>query len=238
MVATPMGGGPGSQPPGQRRGFPGRLRDAGPGGAQGPGRGGAGHAGPAHPLQYSLLLPLSSSDTARVSDLAAGAGIARRRPAASSTRSSAARSFAARARGGTAAASQPRSPTTGARRWASSTSGCAAASSSLFDGLPGEEQTLVSDLLVRLAALIDELSSARPTDAVASQAPFHKRSTRRGRAPRITPRVTRRAPTSSGARRAPGRARGTAPVSGVDLGGTPRLSGVPTVALDSGGGGP
>ena len=27
-----------------------------------------------------------------------------------------------------------------------------------FDGLPGEERALVSDLLVRLAALIDELS--------------------------------------------------------------------------------
>ena len=108
--------------------------------------------------QYSLLLPLSSSDTARVSDLAAGAGIA---PSTASRILDALerRAIVRRARSeedrrgvtvtltdhGRAALGQQHEWMRGRQL-------------EFFDGLPGEEQTLVSDLLVRLAALIDELS--------------------------------------------------------------------------------
>ena len=106
--------------------------------------------------QYSLLLPLSSSDTARVSDLAAGAGIA---PSTASRILDTSRAIVRRARSeedrrgvtvtltdhGRAALGQQHEWMRGRQL-------------EFFDGLPGEEQTLVSDLLVRLAALIDELS--------------------------------------------------------------------------------
>src|ERR1700749_1402791 len=108
--------------------------------------------------QYSLLLPLSSADTARVSDLAAGAGIA---PSTASRILDALerRAIVRRARSeedrrgvtvtltddGRAALAQQHEW----MRWRQL---------EFFDGLPGEERELVSDLLVRLAALIDELS--------------------------------------------------------------------------------
>ncbi len=108
--------------------------------------------------QYSLLLPLSGSDTARVSDLAAGAGIA---PSTASRILDALerRAIVCRARSaedrrgvtvtltdhGRAALGQQHEWMRGRQL-------------EFFDGLPDEEQALVSDLLARLAALIDELS--------------------------------------------------------------------------------
>jgi DNA-binding MarR family transcriptional regulator len=108
--------------------------------------------------QYSLLLPLSYSDTARVSDLAAGAGIA---PSTASRILDALerRAIVRRARSeedrrgvtvtltehGRAALGQQHEWMRGRQL-------------EFFEDLPEDEQTLVSDLLVRLAALIDELS--------------------------------------------------------------------------------
>jgi DNA-binding MarR family transcriptional regulator len=108
--------------------------------------------------QYSLLLPLSGSDTARVSDLAAGAGIApstasrildalERRAVVRRTRSVEDR------RGVTVTLTDHgRAALDQQHGWMRSRQ------LQFFDGLPGEERELVSDLLARLAALIDELS--------------------------------------------------------------------------------
>jgi DNA-binding MarR family transcriptional regulator len=108
--------------------------------------------------QYSLLLPLSGSDTARVSDLAAGAGIApstasrildalERRSIVRRTRSEEDR------RGVTVTLTEHgRMALDQQHEW------MRARQLAFFDDLPEEEQELVSDLLVRLAALIDELS--------------------------------------------------------------------------------
>jgi DNA-binding MarR family transcriptional regulator len=108
--------------------------------------------------QYSLLLPLSGADTARVSDLAAGAGIApstasrildalERRAIVQRTRSVEDR------RGVTVTLTDHgRSALADQHEW------MRGRQLEFFDGLPEEERRLVSDLLVRLAALIDELS--------------------------------------------------------------------------------
>jgi DNA-binding MarR family transcriptional regulator len=108
--------------------------------------------------QYSLLLPLSGSDTARVSDLAAGAGIApstasrildalERRAIVRRTRSVEDR------RGVTVTLTDHgRAALAQQHEW------MRARQLEFFDGLPDGEQELVSDLLVRLATLIDELS--------------------------------------------------------------------------------
>src|SRR6201986_947299 len=108
--------------------------------------------------QYSLLLPLSCADTARVSDLAAGAGIApstasrildalERRAIVQRTRSEEDR------RGVTVTLTDDgRAALAQQHEW------MRGRQLEFFDGLPGEERELVSDLLVRLAALIDELS--------------------------------------------------------------------------------
>ncbi len=108
--------------------------------------------------QYSLLLPLSGSDTARVSDLAAGAGIA---PSTASRILDALerRAIVTRARsvedrrGVTVTLTDHgRSTLDQQHEWMRSRQ------LDFFDALPDEERDLVSDLLVRLAALIDELS--------------------------------------------------------------------------------
>jgi DNA-binding MarR family transcriptional regulator len=108
--------------------------------------------------QYSLLVPLSSADTARVSDLAAGAGIA---PSTASRILDALerRAIVTRARseedrrGVTVTLTDHgRSALDLQHEWMRTRQ------LQFFDGLPGEERELVSDLLVRLASLIDELS--------------------------------------------------------------------------------
>ncbi|HEY2317359.1 MAG TPA: MarR family transcriptional regulator [Solirubrobacteraceae bacterium] len=108
--------------------------------------------------QYSLLLPLSGSDTARVSDLAAGAGIApstasrildalERRAIVRRTRSEVDR------RGVTVTLTEHGREALGHQHeW------MRRRQLEFYEGLPEDEQLLVSDLLVRLAALIDELS--------------------------------------------------------------------------------
>jgi DNA-binding MarR family transcriptional regulator len=108
--------------------------------------------------QYSLLLPLSESDTARVSDLAAGAGIApstasrildalERRAIVRRTRSEEDR------RGVTVTLTEHGRAALGQQHeW------IRGRQLDFFEELPAEERLLVSDLLVRLAALIDELS--------------------------------------------------------------------------------
>ncbi|MFL5861548.1 MAG: MarR family winged helix-turn-helix transcriptional regulator [Solirubrobacteraceae bacterium] len=108
--------------------------------------------------QYSLLMPLSDSDTARVSDLAAGAGIApstasrildalERRAIVRRTRSQEDR------RGVTVSLTEHGREALGQQHeW------MRARQLEFFDGLPGEDRELVSSLLVRLADLIDELS--------------------------------------------------------------------------------
>jgi DNA-binding MarR family transcriptional regulator len=113
--------------------------------------------------QYSLLLPLAGADTARVSDLAAGAAIApstasrildalERRAIVRRTRSVEDR------RGVTVTLTERgRSALDQQHEWMRSRQ------LEFFDGLPGEERRLVSDLLVRLASLIDELSGG-PAD--------------------------------------------------------------------------
>ena len=113
--------------------------------------------------QYSLLLPLSSSDTARVSDLAAGAGIA---PSTASRildalerRAIVCRARSEEDRRGVTVTLTDHGRTTldQQHEW------MRGRQLEFFDGLPIEEQKLVSDLLVRLAALIDELSGG-PAD--------------------------------------------------------------------------
>ena len=108
--------------------------------------------------QYSLLLPLSNSDTARVSDLAAGAGIA---PSTASRildvlerRAIVCRSRSEEDRRGVTVTltDDGRAALVAQHEW------MRGRQVEFFDGLPEEEQALVSDLLVRLAALIDELS--------------------------------------------------------------------------------
>ena len=108
--------------------------------------------------QYSLLLPLSNSDTARVSDLAAGAGIA---PSTASRildvlerRAIVRRSRSQEDRRGVMVTltADGRAALVAQHEW------MRGRQVEFFDGLPDEEQALVSDLLVRLAALIDELS--------------------------------------------------------------------------------
>lgn len=108
--------------------------------------------------QYSLLLPLSDADTARVSDLAAGAGIA---PSTASRILDAlerraivrrARSVEDRRGVTVTLTDHGRSTLDQQHEW------MRARQLEFFDDLPGEERLLVSDLLVRLASLIDELS--------------------------------------------------------------------------------
>ena len=113
--------------------------------------------------QYSLLLPLSGSDTARVSDLAAGAGVApstasrildalERRAIIRRTRSVEDR------RGVTVTLTDHgRAALAQQHEW------MRGRQLDFFAELPGDERQLVSDLLVRLAALIDELSCG-PSD--------------------------------------------------------------------------
>jgi DNA-binding MarR family transcriptional regulator len=113
--------------------------------------------------QYGLLLPLCDRDTARVSDLAAEAGIA----ASTATRILDAlerRAIVRRAR----SVEDRRGVTvslTELGRWTLSEHDdwMRAHKLAFFDTLPGQERELVSDLLDRLAALIDDLS-AGPAD--------------------------------------------------------------------------
>jgi DNA-binding MarR family transcriptional regulator len=108
--------------------------------------------------QYSLLLPLSDSDTARVSDLAVGAGIA---PSTASRILDALerRDIVRRARseedrrGVTVSLTDPgREALDQQHEW------MRGRQIEFFKALPEDEQLLVSDLLLRLAELIDELS--------------------------------------------------------------------------------
>ena len=108
--------------------------------------------------QYSLLLPLSDSDTARVSDLAAGAGIA---PSTASRildalerRAIVRRARSEEDRRGVTVTLTPhgRAALGHQHEW------MRGRQLEFFEDLPEDEQMLVSDLLVRLAALIDELS--------------------------------------------------------------------------------
>lgn len=108
--------------------------------------------------QHALLVGLRDSDAARVSDMAAGAGIA---PSTASRildalerRALVRRSPAAHDRRGVSVA------LTGAGRRAldERDQWIRARQLSFFDELPDGERELVADLLLRLAALIDELS--------------------------------------------------------------------------------
>ncbi len=108
--------------------------------------------------QYALLMPLSGSDTARVSDLAAGAGIA---PSTASRILDALerRAIVRRARSEVDRRGVTVTLTDDGRvaldlqhEW------MRGRQLGFFDGLPEDERQLVSDLLVRLAGLIDELS--------------------------------------------------------------------------------
>jgi DNA-binding MarR family transcriptional regulator len=108
--------------------------------------------------QYGLLLPLCDSETARVSDLAAEAGIA----PSTATRILDAlerRALVRRAR----SAEDRRGVTvtltdTGRRTLRDQDGWTRARKLTFYDQLPPDERELVSDLLVRLAALIDDLS--------------------------------------------------------------------------------
>jgi DNA-binding MarR family transcriptional regulator len=113
--------------------------------------------------QYALLLPLSDSATARVSDLASEAGVA----PSTATRILDAlerRSLVRRARspedrrGVTVTLTEP-----GRRALCDQDEWMRAQKLTFFDQLPLQERELVSDLLVRLAGLIDDLSSG-PAD--------------------------------------------------------------------------
>jgi DNA-binding MarR family transcriptional regulator len=108
--------------------------------------------------QYSLLLPLAGGAT-RVSDLAAEAGIApstasrivdvlERRGIVRRTRAPEDR------RGVSVSLTEP-----GRRALAGQDAWMRERRLDFFGGLPASEQEVVSDLLVRLAALIDELSA-------------------------------------------------------------------------------
>ncbi|MFZ0089572.1 MAG: MarR family transcriptional regulator [Solirubrobacteraceae bacterium] len=108
--------------------------------------------------QYSLLAPLSATDTARVSDLAAQAGIvpstATRILDALERRAIVARARSPEDRRGVTV-TLTREGRAVLRRQDEWMRGRRVA---FFAGLPPDEQALVSDLLVRLAALIDDLS--------------------------------------------------------------------------------
>jgi DNA-binding MarR family transcriptional regulator len=108
--------------------------------------------------QYSLLLPLAGSDTARVSDLAAGAGVA---PSTASRildalerRAIVRRARSAEDRRGVTVTltAHGRAALDQQHEW------MRGRQLEFFHGLPEEERRLVADLLARLAALIDELS--------------------------------------------------------------------------------
>jgi DNA-binding MarR family transcriptional regulator len=112
--------------------------------------------------QYSLLMPLSSADTARVSDLAAGAGIA------PSTASRILDALERRAIVRRARSEEDRRGVTvtltdhGRATLDQQHEWMRGRQLEFFDDLPEEERQLVSDLLVRLGALIDELSCGPP----------------------------------------------------------------------------
>lgn len=112
--------------------------------------------------QYSLLLPLCTSETARVSDLALEAGIApstatrildalERRDIVQRARSEHDR------RGVTVSLTA-----TGRTLLSRQDAWMRARRLDFFSGLPDAERALVSDLLVRLAALIDDLGAGPP----------------------------------------------------------------------------
>jgi DNA-binding MarR family transcriptional regulator len=114
--------------------------------------------------QYALLLPLCGVDTARVSDLAADAGVApstatrildalERRAIVRRTRSLEDR------RGVTVTLTDG-----GRRTLVEQDEWMRGRKLTFYDELPLEERRLVSDLLVRLAGLIDDLS-AGPADS-------------------------------------------------------------------------
>ncbi|HEX4009651.1 MAG TPA: MarR family transcriptional regulator [Solirubrobacteraceae bacterium] len=115
--------------------------------------------------QYSLLLPLCTSETARVSDLALEAGIApstatrildalERREIVQRARSEHDR------RGVTVTLTA-----TGRALLSRQDAWMRARRLDFFSGLPDGERALVSDLLVRLAALIDDLGAGPPDGA-------------------------------------------------------------------------
>ena len=113
--------------------------------------------------QYSLLQPLCDAETARVSDLAGDAGIA----PSTATRILDAlerRELVHRARSAEDRRGVTVTLTAAGRRTLRDQDGWMRARKlTFYDQLPGEERELVSDLLVRLAALIDDLS-AGPAD--------------------------------------------------------------------------
>jgi DNA-binding MarR family transcriptional regulator len=126
-------------------------------------RGAAGQnrAAPLTLSQYGLLLPLCDSETARVSDLAGAAGI---------TPSTATRILDVlerRALVRRARSSEDRRGVTvtltdaGWRTLREQDSWMRARKLTFYDRLPDDERELVSDLLVRLAGLIDDLSAGR-----------------------------------------------------------------------------
>jgi len=108
--------------------------------------------------QYGLLMPLCDSETARVSDLAAEAGIA----PSTATRILDAlerRALVRRAR----SAEDRRGVTvtltdTGRRTLRDQDGWMRARKLTFYEQLPPDERELVPDLLVRLAAMIDDLS--------------------------------------------------------------------------------
>jgi DNA-binding MarR family transcriptional regulator len=113
--------------------------------------------------QYALLLPLCAGDTARVSDLAAEAGVA----PSTATRILDAlerRAIVRRTRSLEDRREVTVTLTDGGRRTlVEQDEWMRGRKLTFFDELPPEERRLVSDLLVRLAALIDDLS-AGPAD--------------------------------------------------------------------------
>jgi DNA-binding MarR family transcriptional regulator len=120
-------------------------------------------AGRLTPSQYALLLPLCDSDTARVSDLAAQAAIA---PSTASRILDALerRKLVRRARSAEDRRAVIVTLTDAGRRSLSDQhEWIRGRKLTFYDQLPPAERELVSDLLVRLAALIDDLS-AGPDD--------------------------------------------------------------------------
>jgi DNA-binding MarR family transcriptional regulator len=113
--------------------------------------------------QYALLLPMCDIDTARVSDLAAQAAIA---PSTASRILDALerRALVRRARSADDRRAVTVTLTDGGRRSLNDQDEWMRGRKlSFYDQLPPAERELVSDLLVRLAALIDDLS-AGPDD--------------------------------------------------------------------------
>lgn len=114
--------------------------------------------------QYSLLLPLCGAETARVSDLAAEAGIApstaTRILDALERRAIVRRARSRQDRRGVTVAltEQGRETLVRQDQW------MRARRLAFFDDLPVQERALVPDLLVRLATLIDELSAGPDGD--------------------------------------------------------------------------